>query len=378
MAQPAAKRSRTEIREAVFADQVISIDCGERTFRCTRRTWTLVESSVIGVAVSLVPPSKEATTLDHFFDEPPEAFALIVAHLRTGCANFVPPRCDRELEAYWTVAKKLGFARLAAHLELERLRREVEAEATYLDAQIRRTRECMDAWRRRTKTVDIKPLVVEGDEELLKVGQGMSEQDFRNLLDADDGDGVGYDRTFKVSAAVPLRTSNDDGDEAAPSTKVCVFLTSERALHDRLKELPSNYKFAARLMEDLTYRRLGLQRLLSRLPLELRKRSAAVSSTVCTRALYRDLYSFQGHELNESDRVEGVEFESPLYGQSGNPEGGDFQRLPGDLDGGNGAYHTWAYEYDGDDDAPWFDASAAERERHDAVTHLLADLAGSD
>lgn len=367
---PPAKRSRQEIAEAVYADQVISIEVGERTFKALRRTWTLVEASVLGVAVSLVPAAKEPATLDHFFDEPPEAFALVLGHLRSNCRNVEAPACDRALEGYWATAKKLGFARLAAHLELERLRRSLEREAAYLDAQISRCRHCLAAWRRRCRSVDVKPLVVDAED--------FSERAVGAVLN-DDRDDLNFPRKFAVKAAVAAATDPaGDALEGQGGSKVCLVLESERQMHDHIEDLPSNFKFAARLQEDLIYRRLGLQRLLSRLPAALRARSAAVSSAASTRALFRDLYAFQGHELNESDRVEEVEFEAPLYGKSGNPEGGAFERLPGgpddDAEATHPGDHTWAYEYDGDQDAPWFDAGADERARHDAVDRLLADL----
>ena len=87
-----------------------------------------------------------------------------------------------------------------------------------------------------------------------------------------------------------------------------------------------------------------------------------------------------GHELNESDRGEEIEFEAPLYGLSGNPEGPTYERLPATEDAAsNPNYkHTWAYEYDGDEDAPWFDASKLELDRHQDLTRLLADLEQND
>lgn len=231
MSGGAKKRSREEIAEQVFSHQRISIECGERTFTSTRRTWTLVDSSVIAVAVSLVEPSNAAVTLDHFFDESPDAFALVVSHLRSNCRTFSPPESDRELEEYWGLARKLGFVRLASHLELEVLRRRWEREAAYLDGQISRTRHCMDAWRRRCRTVDVKPLILNAD---ASDGANPSAAALLEKIETAKvaKDSVGFSREYMVAGSFPLCGTDDEGLTSHPSTKVCVLLQSERALHD--------------------------------------------------------------------------------------------------------------------------------------------------
>ena len=137
---PAAKRPKSTSAEETYPHQRISIEVGERTFRCSRRTWTQIETSVIAVAVSLTTPSEDPITLDSFFDEPPHAFERVVTYLRSNCTNYEPPRDDVDLDATATTARKLGFARYAAHLKLEQVRRDLEREALYLDSVLRRTK----------------------------------------------------------------------------------------------------------------------------------------------------------------------------------------------------------------------------------------------
>ena len=136
------KRCRND--EDPHPNQVISIVCGNETFRSHRRTWTLVES-VLSVAVEATEPRPEAAELDLFIDEPSDAFALVVAYLQSRCENDEPPACDRSLAAYALTARRLGFVRLAASLKLEQFRRRLENEAAYLDAHLERVRLCIDA-----------------------------------------------------------------------------------------------------------------------------------------------------------------------------------------------------------------------------------------
>ena len=105
---PAAKRSKSTSEET-YPHQRISIEVGERTFRCSRRTWTQIETSVIAVAVSLTTPGEEPITLDSFFDEPPHAFERVVTYLRSNCTNYEPPRDDVDLDATATTARKLSL-----------------------------------------------------------------------------------------------------------------------------------------------------------------------------------------------------------------------------------------------------------------------------
>jgi hypothetical protein len=372
-AEPATKRSKSS--DTTYPHQRISIEVGERTFRCARRTWTQIETSVVAVAVSLTTPGDQPITLDSFFDEPPHAFEHVVTHLRSNCTNFEPPRDDCDLDAYACTARKLCFERLAAHLRLERVRRDFEREALYLDGQLQRTQMCVDNWKRRTRQVDVKSVILDVDagddahppaaERLRQLGPAL-----------EDMDAYGHARRYAVAAATPLRASGSMNDDAKASSKVCVLLQSERLLRDARDQshLPSNFTYVARLQEDLIFRRLGLQRVLCRFPLAHRKRSVLVASAHLSRDLYRDLYAYQGHELNESDRADGIEFERPLYGLTGSPEGPAFVRMPQPKPTARQTHPSW--QEDDADDQLWFDADLTEQARHDVVTRLLADLDG--
>ena len=100
-----------------------------------------------------------------------------------------------------------------------------------------------------------------------------------------------------------------------------------------------------------------------------------ISSAHLSRDLYRDLYAYQGHELNESDRADGIEFERPLYGLTGAPEGRPFVSLPQPKPSCRQQHPSW--QEDDEDDQLWFDADPTEQARHDLLTRLLADLDGS-
>jgi len=373
---PAAKRPKSTSSEETYPHQRISIEVGERTFRCSRRTWTQIETSVIAVAVSLTTPAEDPITLDSFFDEPPHAFERVVTYLRSNCTNYEPPRDDVDLDATATTARKLGFARYAAHLKLERVRRDLEREALYLDSVLRRTKVCVDDWRRRTRQVDVKPIILDvdaGDD-----AHPPASERLRQLAPAlEDTDAYGHARHYAVKAATPLRAKSGMENDARGSSKLCVLLESERPLRDARDQshLPHNLLYCARLQEDIIFRRLGLQRVLSRFPLEHRKRSTLISSCHLSRDLYRDLYAYQGHELNESDRADGIEFERPLYGLTGAPEGRPFVSLPQPKPSCRQQHPSW--QEDDEDDQLWFDADPTEQSRHDLMTRLLADLDGS-
>ena len=386
------KRSREEIAAQVHAEQRITIEVGERSFRCKRGTWTLIESSVLAVAVSLLQPSAEDATLDAFFDEDPDTFSRVVAYLRSGGRRVGVPDGDADLDAYKGLAEKLSLARLAAHLGLEAVRRDVEREATYLDGQINRARRACDDWRRRTgDAVHVDHVILDLDAAGLSLidrddnDTGYMEELNENILNhLSEQDSLSLRRRFKIAGVMPLAVSENAEGLPATSTKVCVLLERSLALHEQ-DNVPENHTFVTRLLETLLFRRLGLQRLLSRLPGDVRRRSTLVSATMSTRTLYRDLYSFQGYEANEADQTDNVEFEEPLYCLTGHPQGGTFEQLDPEngLDGPG--HHTWATELPDDDedhdasrgtDGPWFDASRAEVERHGDITRLLAELHG--